>query len=137
MFRVVNGRHGSELTEVTATVTISRMETRDGRRVRRFFPLTLEREKVMFLPLQWVVVHPIDEKSPLWGMNEADAQAQEWEFLILMSGVDETFTQAVHARSSYRHDELVWEAKFSDMYQTQPNGILQVDARRLSDYQKL
>lgn len=137
MFRVMNARVASELTEVHATVTMSRVEEREGRRVRRFFPLTLERETVMFLPMQWVVVHPIDEASPLWNMTEADAQREEWEVLILMSGIDETFTQAVHARSSYRHDEMVWDAKFQDMYQTNPNGIMQVDARKLSEHRKL
>ena len=137
MFRVMNARLVSEITEVQATVTLSRMEERNGRRVRRFFPLALEREKVMFLPMQWVVVHPVNEASPLWGMTEAGAHRQEWEILILMSGIDETFSQPVHSRSSYRHDELVWEAKFQDMYQTNPNGILHVDAERLSAYQKL
>jgi inward rectifier potassium channel len=126
MFRVMSARVASELTEVQAAVTL-----------RRFFQLTLEREKVMFLPMQWVVVHPIDEASPLWGMKEADAHRQEWELLILMTAIDETFTQTVHARSSYRHDEITWDAKFQDMYQTQPNGILQVDASRLSDFEKV
>jgi len=137
MFRVMSARVASELTEVQATVTLSRMEERGGRRVRRFYALTLERQKVMFLPMQWVVVHPIDEASPMWGMTAEDAREQEWEILILMSGIDETFAQTVHTRSSYRHDELVWGAKFSDMYETQPNGVLQVDASRLSDYRRL
>ena len=63
-FRTMNARK-SQLVEVEAKVMFSRMEVHEGRRTRRFHPLTLEREKVTFFPIQWVVVHPIDERSPL------------------------------------------------------------------------
>jgi inward rectifier potassium channel len=137
MFRVMNARVASEITEVHATVTLSLLEERNGRRTRRFFPLTLERDKVMFLPTQWVVVHPIDEQSPLWTLTAADLHRAEAEVLILLAGIDETFTQTVHARSSYRHDEIVWEARFEDMNATNPNGITRVQADKLSAYERL
>ncbi|HWQ35629.1 MAG TPA: hypothetical protein VNQ79_22470 [Blastocatellia bacterium] len=78
------------------------------RRTRRFYPLELERDKVAFFPLSWTVVHPISEDSPLWQKGPAELAAMDAEFLILLTGIDETFSQTVHARSSYRHDEIVW-----------------------------
>ena len=137
MFRVMNARVVSELTEIQATVTLSLMEERDGRRTRRYLPLTLERDKVMFMPTQWVLVHPMDEASPLHGLKETDLHRQEAEVLILLMAIDETFTQAVHTRSSYRHDEIVWDARFADMNATNPMGITKVDAGQLSSFKRL
>jgi inward rectifier potassium channel len=131
-FRTMNART-SQLVEVEAKVMFSRMEIHEGRRMRTFHPLALEREKVTFFPIQWVVVHPIDERSPLRGVTEADLQASEAEFLILLTGVDETFSQTVHARSSYRHDEVVVGARFADMYLPSEDGVVRVDQRRFHE----
>ena len=136
MFRVANGR-SNELTEVQATVNLSRWETVDGVRRRKFHVLALERAKVTFLPLQWVVVHPIDESSPLFGINQETFAASEPEILILMSAMDETFSQLVHARSSYLIQEIVWGAKFRDIYETTGDGRLAINVRRLGEADRI
>src|SRR5271165_171685 len=65
-FRVANAR-SNELIEVSAKVVMSRFEEVDGIHTRRYYPLKLERDGVVFLPLTWTVVHPIDESSVLYG----------------------------------------------------------------------
>jgi inward rectifier potassium channel len=135
MFRIVNER-SNQLIEVRATVTLSRVEMVEGALVRRFHPLELERRKVVFLPLHWVCVHAIDERSPLWGVDEAAFAASDAEVLILLTGVDETFSQTVHARSSYKHDEVVWGARFRDMYVSAADGVVRIDVRRLHEVEK-
>jgi inward rectifier potassium channel len=127
-FRIINERN-NQLIEVEAKVMFSRLETHDGKRVRRFDLLPLERSKVAFFPIQWVVVHPIDEASPLRGLGAEDLAASNAEFFILLTGVDETFAQTVHARSSYRFDEIVVGAKFADMYR-EAGDATRVDMRR-------
>jgi inward rectifier potassium channel len=67
-FRIANQR-SSELIDVNATVVFTHMETIHGRRSRRYHNLTLERDRVMFFPLHWVIVHPITEDSPLFGAS--------------------------------------------------------------------
>ena len=131
-FRIINER-SNQLVEVEAKVMFTLMETHEGRRVRRFHPLPLERSKVTFFPLQWVVVHPIDESSPLRGLTRDDLRASDAEFLILLTGVDETFSQTVHARSSYRHDEVVVGGRFADMYCGSGGGVTRVDVRRFHE----
>lgn len=131
-FRTMNARK-SQLVEVEAKVMFSRVEIHEGRRMRKFHPLALERERVTFFPIQWVVVHPIDERSPLRGLTEADLRASEAEFLILVTGVDETFSQTVHARSSYRYDEVVVGARFGDMFLASEDGVVRVDLRRFHE----
>ena len=73
MFRMVNGR-SSQLIEVEAKVMFARFCDEDGRSVRKFDVLELERRKVAFFPLAWTVVHPIDENSPLYGWTAADLE---------------------------------------------------------------
>lgn len=129
-FRVANERN-SQLAEVTATVVLSRLENQDGIRRRQVYPLRLEREKIMFLPLHWVVVHPIDESSPLYGVKREDLLESQAEFLILLTAFDETFSQTVHTRSSYKPDEIEWGAKFADMYAAPEDGKVSIDLRRI------
>ncbi|MBI3579956.1 MAG: potassium transporter, partial [Ignavibacteriales bacterium] len=59
------------------------------------------------------------------------------EFLILLTGVDETFAQTVHARSSYKHTEVVWGAKFKDMFNKEDKAGVSVDMRLLHEIEKI
>ncbi|MBI3364445.1 MAG: hypothetical protein HY033_06005 [Ignavibacteriae bacterium] len=131
-FRIANERT-NELIEVNATVVLTRNEMIDGNIVRKFYPLTLERHQVMFMPLHWVIVHPIDEKSPLYGITKEHFDATDAEILILLTGVDETFSQTVHARSSYKHHEVVWGSKFADIFLKDDEGKLSIDLRKIHD----
>ena len=130
-FRIANAR-SSQLIELRATVMFARFEDVGGRPLRRYYPLELERSSVVFFPLSWTIVHPITESSPLKGMTRDDLRQCDGEFLVLLTGVEETFAQQVHARSSYKWDEIVWGAKFSDILH-HPRGteVLTIDVGRL------
>ncbi|HEY2325092.1 MAG TPA: ion channel, partial [Thermoanaerobaculia bacterium] len=114
MFRIVNQR-ANELVQLEAKVMLTRRK-RGVEGEREFIGLKLERENVIFFPLTWTIVHPIDENSPLHGMTERDLQACDSEFLVMLNGFDETFSQTVHTRSSYRGDEVVWGARFKSIF---------------------
>jgi inward rectifier potassium channel len=115
MFRVVNGRR-NQLLNVQAVVTLSRFEGEAGTRQRRFHQLALERSTVAFFPLNWTIVHAIDESSPLWGWDERRLREAEAEFAILLAAIDETFSQTVHSRSSYIAEEVLFGRRFEMMY---------------------
>jgi inward rectifier potassium channel len=114
-FRVINGRE-NEIIDLEARIVMSRFEGRDGHPLRKYYNLELERDSVAFFPLSWTVVHPIDEDSPLYGWDRERAIAARTEFLVLLTGVDETFSQTVHARSSYAAEEIVWGARFVNLF---------------------
>jgi inward rectifier potassium channel len=137
MFRVVNQK-SNEIVEMQAKVMVARRR-RDGSAAERdFSPLTLERDRVTFFPLTWTVVHPIDENSPLWGLSAEDLQKADAEFLILLNGFDETFSQNVHTRSSYKADEVVWGAKFSSVFNPpRPDGTISVDIGKVHDVERV
>jgi inward rectifier potassium channel len=129
MFRIVNGR-SNQLIEVNAKVSLSL--GRDG--ARRFYELPLEREKVVLFPLSWTIVHPIDETSPLWGLTERDLREGDAEFFVVLEAVDETFSQQVHSRTSYKPGEIVWGARFSDVFVRRAGRPLGIDLSRLHEW---
>jgi inward rectifier potassium channel len=134
MFRIVNMKT-NEIVELAATVLMTR---RKGDVDREYIALKLERDRVVFFPATWTVVHPIDEKSPLWGMTPDDILTCDTEFLVLLNGFDETFSQNVHARSSYRADEVVWGARFRSVFNPpRPDGRLSVDIRKLDEIDRV
>jgi len=134
-FRIVNSR-SNQLIEVKAKVLLSWFK--QGAQSREFYPLRLEREKVVFFPLSWTIVHAIDEQSPLWGVTPEKLVGCEAEFLILLTGIDETFSQTVHARSSYKGDEVLWGARFANLFNPPtPEGVLSIDIGRLDEVERV
>jgi inward rectifier potassium channel len=133
-FRIINSRN-NQIIDLRARLLVSRFENNaSGTPVRRYYPLRLERESVVFFPLSWTVVHPIDRDSPLFGVTEEELCASGAEFLILLTGMDETFSQVVNARSSYRANEIIWDAKFTDIFVYDPEGRMAgVDIKRFHD----
>lgn len=129
MFRLTNGR-ANELLELEAKVLFSRVEGES----RRYDQLALERTRVVFFPLSWTIVHPIDEKSPMFGMTRDDLVQKDAEFLVLLSGVDETFSQIVHARTSYKPPEIGVGEKFVNIYNpVRRDGTISIDVRKLGE----
>jgi inward rectifier potassium channel len=134
-FRVVN-RRSNNILELNARMLLMTVESRDGKLQRKFASLTLERSDVLFLPLTWTIVHPIDLSSPLYGLTAQDLDHHQAEFLVLLKGFDETFGQVVHTRRSYRHDEVVWGAKFVPAFDVEPSGDLKLDILKVSDFER-
>jgi inward rectifier potassium channel len=130
-FRVANAR-SNQLIEVSAKVLLSRFEEADGLRTRRYYPLQLERSSVVFLPLTWTVVHPIDPTSPLYGETEQTLRSSQTEFLVLLSGFDETFSATVQTRTSFVPNEVLWGFRFANAFVTgkAKHGKVAVDMRQ-------
>jgi len=134
MFRIVNGRR-SELIELQAQVILSWIDEGSPTHARRFHFLPLERERVPFFSLNWTIVHPIDDRSPLQGVDVETLERRQAEITVLLTGMDETFSQIVHARSSYRAEEIVEGARFVRMFQVSDDGRTELDIRRLDEHE--
>ncbi|MDQ6706710.1 MAG: ion channel [Acidobacteriota bacterium] len=130
-FRIVN-RRLSNLMELQARVLLMTVEDVGGRLQRQFKELKLERDQVIFFPLTWTVVHPIDPDSPLFGLTAADLESLQAEALILIKGIDDTFSQTVHVRYSYRYDEIEWGAKFAPAFEVDSDGDLRLEVNKVS-----
>lgn len=128
-FRVANAR-SNELIEVNAKVVLSRFEAVDGVHTRRYYPLKLERDGVVFLPLTWTVVHPIDDESILRGETPESLRDSQAEVLVLLKAFDETFSTIVQTRTSYTYDDLVWGARFANAFMADAAQRLARKARK-------
>jgi len=131
MFRLANLRN-HDLTDVHAVVTFAQWADENGMRRRRFDQLALERDVIIFMPLHWVVVHPIAEGSPFKGLTAESLAASDPEIVCLITADDETFAQTVHARTSYDSHEIVWGGRFRDMYLADSDKVA-IDLTRLHD----
>jgi inward rectifier potassium channel len=133
MFRLANMRN-HDLTDVHAVVSFARWVDENGMRRRRFDQLALERDFIIFMPLHWVVVHPITETSPLRGLTVESLAGADPEVVCLITADDETFAQTVHARSSYDKTDILWGARFRDMYLPDADRVT-IDLGRLNDFE--
>ena len=135
-FRVVN-RRPNNLIEMEAKLLLMTVEECNGQLQRRFQELELERNQILFFPLTWTVVHPIDEKSPLYGATAKDLERLQSEIMINLRAFDESFGQTVHARYSYRYDEIVWGAKFVQAFEVDADGELRLEVSRVGELEQV
>lgn len=134
-FRIVN-RRANNLIDAQARVLLILVDANDPSLARRYLPLRLERDQIVFFPLPWTVVHPITPDSPLYGKTAEDLAAMHAEVIVLIRAFDETFGQTVSARSSYTHDEFVWGARFSPAFEPDREGndlVIEIDKISLSE----
>lgn len=130
-FRIANKRVSHQMVDVEIEIMLS---VENGEK-RKFYDLKLEYDKIHFFTSTWTVNHPIAEDSPLYSLNESDLINLDAEFLILLKGFDDTFAQVVHSRSSYRYNEIVWGAKFVNVYSRTESGDTLIELDKISLYE--
>jgi inward rectifier potassium channel len=135
MFRIANERSNT-LMELEARVTLMQVINNSGTLERKFDDLALERNSVSLFPLTWTVVHPIDETSPFYGKNAEDLARLQMEVIVMLKGFDETFSQIVHSRYSYRADAIVWGAKFRPAFRVEAEGLV-LELNKVSDFNRI
>jgi len=135
MFRLANLRRNI-LIDLEIEIIFSFNETlENGKVMRRFYPLEVERRKVSVLTLNWTVVHPLDENSPLIDMTKEDLEKTEAGFAILLRAFDDTFSQTVHSRTAYQYNEIVWGAKFKPAFDRDEDGRIVLKLDKISDHE--
>lgn len=135
MFRVANSRDNI-LMEMEANAMMTYLDKSDSRFTRKYYPLKLEIKFIYFFPLPWTIVHPIDEDSPLYGKTAKDLEELEAELLIMVKGFDDSFSQHVISRSSYKFNEIDWDVKFVRAYSTDETGETIVDLEKVSETER-
>ncbi len=136
MFRVANARN-NQLIEAEATLIVAFDVDENGKTIRKFQNLELELKKISLLALSWTIVHPIDDASPLKNLTNDDFEKSDIEFLFILKAVDDTYAQTVYSRSSYKANEIVWNAKFKPIIGTARDGRPSLDLHRIDDFEKV
>jgi len=122
MFRFVSYKDNHILTNVEIKVNIGLQVEENGKPVYKFFDLLLERSRVDSLPMNWTVVHPIDEQSPLWSLTAEDMKVADVEVYVLVRSFDDVYSNVVLQRTSYTYDEILFNRKYKPMYRESSDG---------------
>ncbi|MEM8779551.1 MAG: ion channel [Cyanobacteria bacterium P01_G01_bin.49] len=133
VFRTANQRE-NQILEAQIQVSLVRNEiSSEGHQMRRFYDLKLLRSQTPIFGLSWQVMHPIDESSPLFGTSSESLMQEDTEIWVTLTGLDETFSQTIHARYSYTYQEILWNMKLVDIFLQAPNGKYYININRFHD----
>ncbi len=122
MFRFACYKERHALSDVEIQVNIGLQVQENGSLVYKFYDLPLERKRIENMPMNWTVVHHIDDKSPLLGFSEEDMKTADVELYVLVRGFDDVYSNQVLKRTSYTYDEIKFGHKFVPMYRESENG---------------
>jgi len=132
-FRIVNTSK-NQLIDLESRVTLTWLEKINGGLKRKFSRLDLELEAIHLFPLNWTIMHMIDEDSPLYGLTKVEMESRCMELLILVKGFDDTYTQKVHSKRSYSFSDLVEGARFISMYENDDTKTI-LHLSQIHDYE--
>ena len=132
MLRAANHRR-SQLLQADVTLTLLRRErTREGHFMMRQHDLRLFRSQTPFFALTWLIMHPIDESSPLFNQTSELLQEDDAQIAVLLFGTDETLNRTVHARMVYRSDQIRFGRRFADVFEWDESNQPRVNLTRLN-----
>jgi inward rectifier potassium channel len=133
MVRLANER-ATGLVEAQIRLVLVRDETTpEGEGVRRFYTLPLTRSSSAVFALSWTVVHPIDESSPISGETWESLAKSRTDIVASLVGIEEASGQTVHARHSWKGQEIRFEHRFADILVRTPDGRPALDYTRFHD----
>lgn len=137
MLRMANERY-NRIVEATATLSLVRIEVnQQGENFVRIHDLSLTRARTPLFALTWSLIHTIDERSPLYGVDAAQLAASRSRILVSVTGHDETVAASVYAGSNYDAADLVFDSRFADILSMTPEGERMVDLTRFHDIEQM
>jgi inward rectifier potassium channel len=133
MFRMANERNNRIIGAQVELSLFIQETTREGHGMRRIYDLHLVRDHTPMLALTWLVIHPIDEKSPLSKLNIEKLADSNFALVATISGLDETVSQTIHSNHIYTYEDIRWNHRFADLYQTNELGEKYIDQTLIHD----
>jgi inward rectifier potassium channel len=122
MFRFVAYKDSHTPTNVEIKVNAAMLVDENDKRVYKFYDLNLERSHVESLPMNWTVVHPISPESPLFEFSKEDMKKADLEIYVSVRAFDDVYSNVVQQRTSYTHEEILFDRKFIQMYRESDDG---------------
>jgi inward rectifier potassium channel len=127
MFRVANLREQS-MAEAEFRILLMRSElTREGEVMRRFYPLTLQFDRLILFPAIITIRHIIDQKSPLYGATLADMERDDYRLTASIVCIDTVIPAPVQSSHAYDWKDIRVNHKFVEVYREIDDNSLTVD----------
>ncbi len=128
MFRTANKRK-NYILEAQLWVTLVRDEySIEGDFMRRFHDVPLTRSHTPVFSLSWTAMHQIMPGGLLDGDTVETLQRDRAEIIVTLTGLDETLAQTIHARHTFKAEDVYWDYRFADILLTGSHG------RRIIDF---
>lgn len=131
--RIVNTLSNT-LIDMEANMIVAYTPLDSTSRIIRNLPLEIN--KIALFPLNWTIVHPIAENSPVLNLDLKHLEKYEIELLVLLRGFDETYNQIVHSMHSFGSQDFIYNAKFKPMFDYQ-EGKTRLYLKMIDHYEHL
>ncbi len=132
MFRMANAR-SNFMSEATAKLWwIGPQISREGRRLVSFQPMRLVKSENPTLALSWVLFHPIDADSPLFGLSADAVTSSDINFVVSVMGFDETSSQTEHARGVFAAEDVRFGEEYEDIIWVDDQGLRHIDYSKIN-----
>lgn len=115
MFRVANGRDTHIVDAGLNVAALLPYESKEGHKMRRFYPLNLVSNNNPTFTLSWTVMHQLTEDSPLFGMSIEEMIEKRVLVFASFTGIDDVLSQTVHSNNRYTTDKFLKAKKFVDI----------------------
>lgn len=132
MFRMANARMNHIIDANVSVSIVMDTVSSEGMKLRKLTDLNLLRSRTAAFALSWTVIHPIDEKSPLYNKTVDELTEVNVEIFALVSGHDESFNQLVFSRCSYTPEDLVYDRQFKDIL-IREGHMIKVEIENISE----
>ncbi|EQC45580.1 ion channel [Bacteriovorax sp. Seq25_V] len=123
--RIGNTR-GNDIVEAKVHLSALFNEvTKEGEKMRRIYNLDLRRNYSPFFKLSWLIVHNIDESSPLY--NYENSTRSLVGLMLTVTGHDGTYSTTVYDQHMYGNDDIVRDKYFADIMREVSQGSFEID----------
>jgi inward rectifier potassium channel len=137
MFRFATYKDHHTLTNLEIKVNAALQVEENEKMVFKFYELVLERSHVESLPMNWTVVHPLNQDSPLFDYSWEDMKKADLEIYVSVRGFDDVYSNVVQQRTSYTFNEILFGRKFVQMYRESSDGKTTiVELQRLHEHRE-
>jgi inward rectifier potassium channel len=127
MFRIANLRDQA-MAEAEFRIILMRDEpTKEGQNFRRFYPLSLQFDRLILFPAIITIRHIIDERSPLHGLTLADMERDDSRFITSIVCIDTVIPAPVQSHRAYTWKDIRLNHQFVEVYNSIDDHSLSVD----------
>ena len=133
MMRVANLRHHAMVEAEFRMMLILDQPVKEGGNFRRFYELPLQFNRLIAFPVALTIRHMIDEKSPLYGMTEADLEKCDARIMASIVCIDSVIPAPVQSQQDYVAGDILFGKRFAEIYADLDSHRMSVDYGRLHD----
>lgn len=132
-FRCANARNNQIISTQIEVNLLYYDKSIEGHSITRFVPLKLQKDYIPLFTLSWSVFHTIDESSPLFNITTEEMMGKKFEFIILIKGTDQTFSQNIHQVHYYAPGDIQYNKYFKDILSRLDDGTRIIDYKYFNE----